>query len=291
MTVAGIGARRKRSQDVADEIESMIRSGIYPPGDRLPAEAELARSLGVGRPSVREALFMLQFRGFVETGNGARAIVTLPTADFLIRQLSETAMTLSRMPDGQRHLEEVRQVFESGLAWVAAQNATAEDIVRLKEALGANISAMGNRDEFIRTDVAFHYELTRIARNPIFDAFHTVLVEWLTDQRRTTISMPGADQLSARDHTAICDAVASRHPARAFHEMASHLRLISRLYSEAMHLRETLLRKVTRDIAEQAEAESAEIWNASLRGTPPVEGASLGTHPLATAKAGPRSKG
>lgn len=266
MTFGTITGRRKRSQDVADEIERMINGGTFRPGDRLPPETELARTLGVGRPSVREALFMLQFRGLVETGNGARATVTVPTADFLIRQLSDTAMTLARMPDGQRHLEEVRQIFESGTAWLAAQYATAEDLERLKKALEANINAMGNADEFVRTDVAFHYELTRIARNPVFDAFHKVLVEWLTDQRRTTISLPDADKLSVRDHKAICEAVAAQQPARAFHEMASHLRLISRLFAEAMRLRETLLRKVTQEVAEQSGAESAEIWNASFHG-------------------------
>ena len=63
--------------------------------------------------------------------------------------------------------------------------------------------------------------------------------------------MPEADRLSVRDHTAIYEAVAAREPMRAFHEMASHLRLISRLYSEAKRLSETILRDVTRDVAKR----------------------------------------
>ena len=93
----------------------------------------------------------------------------------------------------------------------------------------------------VRSDVAFHYEIVRIVRNPVFNAFHDVLVEWLIGQRTTTISLPDADRLSLRDHTAICAAVASRDPARAYHEMASHLRLISRLYDEATRLRRDAL--------------------------------------------------
>lgn len=205
------------------------------------------------------------------TANGARALVTTPTADFLLAQLSDVALGLAQLPRGQKHLEQTRLIFESGLAWLAAQTATEEDIARLKEALAANVSAAGDVAEFVRTDVAFHFELARIARNPIFDAFHNVLVEWLIDQRTTTISMPEADALSVRDHTAICEAVVARDPARAYHEMASHLRLISRLYEEATRLQETLLRKLTREVAASTGRENAEIWRASFQGGEPED--------------------
>jgi len=264
VSAASVPGGRKRAQEVADEIERMIRSGEYRAGERLPAEAEISKRLNVGRPSVREALFMLQFRGLVETTNGARATVTAPTADFFMRQLSDVAMNLARLPNGQKHLEEVRLVFESGVAWLAAQTATPEDVARLEAGLAANAAASGDREQLVRSDVAFHYEIVRIVRNPVLNALHDVLVEWLIGQRTTTISLPGADRLSLRDHTAICEAVASRDPARAYHEMASHLRLISRLYDEATRLRETLLRQVTQDVAAQIRAENAEIWKASF---------------------------
>ena len=129
---------------------------------------------------------------------------------------------------------------------------------------------LGKTGEFIRTDVAFHYELARIARNPVFNVVHEILVEWLIDQRTTTIHMPDADMLSVRDHTAIYEAVAAREPARAFHEMASHLRLISRLYSEAKRLSETILREITRDVAKRIEQENEALWAASFGGARPA---------------------
>ena len=129
-------------------------------------------------------------------------------------------------------MEQARLLFEAGVAWQAAQVATDEDIARLKRALDANVAAVGNIAEFIRTDVAFHYELNAITKNPIFAAVHEILVEWLIDQRTTTIHMPDADRFSVRDHTSIYEAVAAHDPMRAFHEMGSHLRLISQLYHE-----------------------------------------------------------
>ena len=103
----------------------------------------------------------------------------------------------------------------------------------------------------------------------MFNVVHEILVEWLIDQRTTTIHMPEADSLSVRDHSAIYDAVAAREPARAFHEMASHLRLISRLYSEAKRLSETILRDVTRDVAKRIEEENEALWAASFGGAIP----------------------
>jgi hypothetical protein len=104
-----------------------------------------------------------------------------------------------------------------------------------------------------------------ITRNPVFSAIHDILVQWLIDQRTTTIHMPGADSLSIRDHTAIYEAVAARDPMRAFHEMTSHLRLISQLYTESKRLHDEIMRNVARDVAARIDREKEEMW-AGLRG-------------------------
>ncbi|HEY2112411.1 MAG TPA: FCD domain-containing protein, partial [Dongiaceae bacterium] len=95
----------------------------------------------------------------------------------------------------------------------------------------------------------------------VYDA----LVGWLIDQRTTTIHMPDADRLSIRDHTAIYEAVAARDPMRAFHEMTSHLRLISELYRESKRLSDEILRQVARDVAGRIERERESMWVAEPR--------------------------
>jgi DNA-binding FadR family transcriptional regulator len=175
---------------------------------------------------------------------------------------------VSSTDEGQLQMEQVRFLFEAGVAFQAAQVATDEDILRLKKVLDANVAAMGNNAEFIRTDVAFHYELNAITQNPIFAAVHEIMVEWLIDQRTTTSHMPDSDRLSVRDHTAIYEAVAAHDPMRAFHEMASHLRLISQLYRESKRLSEVILRNIARDVAERMDREKQSMWTGSL-GAPP----------------------
>src|SRR5262245_54155032 len=195
--------RRRRSHEIVELLEKAITSGEFEIGSQLPSEKILAERFGVGRPSVREALFLLQQQGLVDVTSGSRARVTAPTSSFLISQLAGFVKRISATGQGQMQMEQARLLFEAGVAWQAAQVATDEDIVRLKKALDANVAALGNTAEFIRTDVAFHYELNVITRNPVFAAIYDILVEWLLDQRTMTIHMPDADRLSVRDHTSI----------------------------------------------------------------------------------------
>ncbi len=257
-------ARRKRAHDVADEIGKLIDSGELRIGDRLPPEKDLMQRFGVGRPAVREALFFLEQQGMVEIINGARARIIPPSPGHLIQQFTQLSKRLSSGPAGQQQGEQARLVFEAGIAWLAATLATDDDIRRLKTTLDANVAAVGDRVEFIRTDVAFHYEIALITGNPMFTMIHEAVVDWLVDQRTTTYHMPDADAFSVRDHTAIYQAVAARDPARAFHEMASHIQLIGQLYRESKRLSSEILRAVTHDVAKRFEQEKAARWATSF---------------------------
>jgi len=252
--------RRKRADEIAEHIERAISTGEFKEGDAMPSEKELAERFGVGRPSVRQALFTLQQQGLVEITSGARARVTAPSGKFLVGQMGSLISRLTSTGQGQEHMEQARLLLEAGVAWQAARVATEEDIRRLKTALNANAAAIGNIGAFIRTDVAFHAELATITRNPVFISMYDALVGWLTDQRTTTINMPDADRLSVRDHTSIYEAVAARDPMRAFLEMSSHLRLISELYRESKRLSEEILRQVARDVAGRIERERESMW-------------------------------
>jgi len=235
----------------------------------MPSEQQLAERFGVGRPSVRQALFTLQQQGLVEIASGARARVTAPSGKFMVGQMAGLVRRVTSNPQGQENMEQARLLFEAGVAWQAARVASDEDIQRLKSKLDANSQAIGNTAVFIRTDVAFHAELAVITRNPIFISVNDALVGWLVDQRTTTIHMPDADRLSIRDHTSIYEAVAARDPMRAFHEMTGHLRLISELYSESKRLSEDILRQVARDVASRIDRERESMWAGPKEGNGP----------------------
>src|SRR5258706_6073061 len=69
---------RRLYQQIADQLRELIERGEYPVGSRLPTERDLARMLGVSRPSVREALIALEVEGRVEVRMGSGVYVTEP---------------------------------------------------------------------------------------------------------------------------------------------------------------------------------------------------------------------
>jgi GntR family transcriptional repressor for pyruvate dehydrogenase complex len=212
----------------------MIHDGTLKPGDQLPSERELMQRYGVGRPAVREALFALQKMGLVAVTAGDRARVTAPTPEIVIDALSGAARHMLAAPHGVRSFQDARLFFEVGLARHAAMHASEDDIAELNRALEANRLTIGDIPRFERTDVAFHYVLAVIPRNPIFTAIHAAIAEWLVEQRHITLTRPGQNEIAYRAHAAIARAIAARDPDRAERLMRAHLEQVVSVYWQAV---------------------------------------------------------
>jgi DNA-binding FadR family transcriptional regulator len=225
--------RRKLYEEIVERLEAAIADGHYAPGDQLPAERELMEAYGVGRTAIREALFALQRMGLIAISSGERARVSQPSAGTMVEELSGVARYLLARPDGAHHFQQARTMFEVGVARLAAETATPEDIVRLADALAANKAALEQPRGFERTDVAFHFVLAEITRNPIFTALHTGLTEWLTEQRTTSLKARGAAPAAGAAHERIYRAVAARDPQAAEDAMRAHLAEVGDFYWKA----------------------------------------------------------
>lgn len=222
--------RRKLSEEVALRLEQMMQDGGYQPGDQLPSERELMKQFGVGRPAVREALFSLQTMGLVAVSGGERARVTRPTPELVIESLSGAARLLLSQPDGIRNFQDARRFFEIGLVRHAAAHATEDDLRELREALEQNRLTIGNARRFEQTDMAFHYVLAVIPRNPIFTAIHGAIAEWLMEQRTITLSCPGQNEVAYQAHAAIYEAIVAGDADRSERVLREHLDQVAGLY-------------------------------------------------------------
>src|SRR6188474_3964988 len=107
---------RRLYRQIADQIAALIERGEYPVGARLPPERDLARQLGVSRPSVREALIALEVEGYVEVRMGSGVYV----AD---RSTAAAAAKLAA-DSGPFELIRARWMIESECAALAAKEAT-----------------------------------------------------------------------------------------------------------------------------------------------------------------------
>ena len=126
-------AKTRLYKQIVLQLQQEILSGRLTPGDRLPAERDLATQFGVSRASVREALSVLQSRGFIESRQGGGTIV---------RSTSESALgtplghQLSRSGSAIRNPLEVRYIFEPQTAYLAAERANDEETVVIRNLYG-----------------------------------------------------------------------------------------------------------------------------------------------------------
>src|SRR6266487_2642451 len=116
--------------DVVARVSDLIKRAQLKPGDRLPPERELAKQLGVSRPSLRTGLRALSSMGVLKSRQGSGTFVAggPPTLD------SEPLRLLAALHGFSfDHMFEVRSILEAGAAGLAAQHATAEQLATLAE--------------------------------------------------------------------------------------------------------------------------------------------------------------
>lgn len=230
--------RKTLSEQVAEQLEEDILEGRLREDDQLPSERELMEQFGVGRPAVREALFYLQRLGLIAINSGTRARVIRPTAEAVMARLSGVTRQLLSKSEGQQYFQEARAMFEISLARYAASHASQEDLANLRQALEENRSALGDEARFKRSDNDFHGVLASVGHNPIFDAIHVALSEWLDDRRAQALQREGEDQAALKAHTEIVEAIESRNPDAAEAAMRRHL---DRHYGTYRQLKQRLM--------------------------------------------------
>lgn len=223
--------RRKLYQEVFERLEQRIRSGELAPGGHLPSERELMEFYGVGRPAVREALQALARAGIVEISHGERARVVVPTARLLVGQIAGGAQHLLRtQPAMLEHMKEARVFLETGMARLAAERATLDDVSRLRKRLRDQQAALHDTELFLERDMAFHREIAATSGNPIFPAVVEALFNWASEYYRSSVRAPGAEDLTLAEHERIVDAIAGHDGAGAEQAMRDHLTRANELY-------------------------------------------------------------
>jgi DNA-binding FadR family transcriptional regulator len=165
-------------EQATERLREQITGGNWPVGSKLPGETTLAKELGIGRSTVREALRALAGAGLVQPrqGSGVFVIATEVVADWPTR-LRRAAVS---------DVYEVRMLVEVQAARLAALRRTDEDIAAMRTALeGRRATASAGDAEFIDADIALHAAVVAAARNPVltdlFAEFTPVLREGLID--------------------------------------------------------------------------------------------------------------
>lgn len=209
--------------EVATKLETRVRAGELAPGERLPTEKTLAESFGVSRAVVREAIARLKAGGLVATRQGAGAfVVERPLAKSFRFAGADAAV-----PEGMRHVFELRAMIEGATAELAARRRTGADLAALRGHVAGMDAALAGGLDGSEIDDAFHAAIAAATRNPLVQRFVEFLGAQFSDSRRLTwranLRERVRPQESQREHHVLLAAIEAGDPAAARKAATDHL--------------------------------------------------------------------
>jgi len=188
---------------IARITDALLRKSLRP-GDYLPSETELAKTLRIGKSSVREAVKMLQAMGVVEVRRGQGTVLRRhPGPDYLSPLVFQLIME-SGYPDD---LIELRLMFEAAYAVMAMERATAEDQERIREAMARLERAIDSGTPAAEDDIAFHLAILKATKNPLVIRIAETIFQLFKPS--ISVSMQHIAPRAVQDHRRIFDAFRS----------------------------------------------------------------------------------
>lgn len=219
--------RSSTSEELVTQLREMIHRGELRPGDRLPPERDLAKLLGVSRPTLRAAIRSLAAVGVLQSKQGAGTFVVEsdgpPALDSgpLRMMASLHGFTTSEMFEARRSLE-------MAIAALAAERATGEQMANMAEEIAGMFASLDDPEQFLVHDMRFHQMVAASSGNRIMTALMNMVATVLFDVRRKTVNRARDLKESAEMHRQIYRAIRDRNSDEARNAMRDHLMLAQR---------------------------------------------------------------
>lgn len=193
---------------IIDRIKRALLNGEISPGDFLPSETELTRSLGVGKSSVREAVKMLQAMGIVEVRQGQGTMIReIPGNDYLDSMAFHLLLT-RRLP---QDVLDLRLMFEPAYTVMAMHRATDEDVGHIGAAVERLERAVRRGTQQAEDDLAFHQAILDATHNPLVVRIGETLMQLYESSIGTSMKL--IPDIALADHRAIYEAFRAKDEA------------------------------------------------------------------------------
>jgi len=218
-----------------DQLISHVVKGTWKAGDRIPAERDLCRQLGIARSSLREALKAMELVGMVDSRVGDGTFVC-PRSEFLSRPLL-WAFTGTTNTEFQEIME-ARIIIEENLAGLAAQRAEKAELAAIAEAVQMLQDSIAREEPILEADMAFHLAVARASHNHTLGNAVQLLRNLMRHWLYFKVQIPQVPDRVLKRHLAISRAIAQRKPIVARREMRRHLEEAMTLVSDVIKQRE-----------------------------------------------------
>src|SRR6188508_3121124 len=210
------------TEHVVNHVRGLIERGTLRPGDRLPAERDLALQIGVSRPTIRAGLRTLAAMGVVRSRHGSGTYIPEGPPALNTDALSFLAALHGFTRD---EMYEARRILEVGAAGLAADRATADQIATLAEEVASLFASLQEPRVFLVHDINFHRAVAAASGNPIVASLVEMVSALYYERRRQTAEQasPQDHRDAAEMHRRIYQAIRARDAEAARQLMNTHL--------------------------------------------------------------------
>lgn len=212
------------AEEVVTRLREMIQRGELRSGDRLPPERDLAKLLGVSRPTLRAGIRSLAAVGVLQSRQGAGTFVVdaegPPSLDS-----SPLRMMAALRGFTVAEMFEARRALEMAIAGLAAERATGDQMATMAEEITGMFASLDNPEQYLIHDMHFHQTVASASGNRILTALMNMVATILFDVRRKTVKRAHDLKESAQMHRQIYKAIRERDPEAARNAMREHLML------------------------------------------------------------------
>lgn len=207
------------STKILNELTHRIESEAWKKGQKLPSLAALAKELEAGVSSVREALRILENKGYILIEHGRGMFVRSQNH---WQRMNTTNISLP--PEGELFsLLEFRSLLEPEMAALAAERGSPGQILKIKEAASEMIESLAKGDDYFPSDLAFHARIASACSNDVMAKVMSGISDLLLESRRQTIRISGSAERAAHFHMLIALAIEQRNGQLAKETMKLHL--------------------------------------------------------------------
>ncbi len=215
---------KKVSEEIIEQIKTLVKDGKLQPGEQLPPERALAEMLGVGRPTLREALKHLEALGMVDIRKRRGIFVkniSTPMVSNSLRQMFREDRGM--LP----YLYEMRKDIEIAAAGLAAQRRTKADLAAILEPVDQMEKQHKSGSFSIQDDMRFHMAIARATHNflrvHIMQHIFDISGEFLENVSNRLGRTPADLTHVMVQHRRVFEAISDQDPQRSRIEMEKHL--------------------------------------------------------------------
>ncbi|TPN82246.1 FadR/GntR family transcriptional regulator [Aquimarina algicola] len=217
-----VDVKKNVEETIISKIRELIVSKHLEPGDRLPAERELAQKFGVSRNQLRQAIQKLEFYGLVKK---------YPQSGTRISNIGVTALNnmmsdiLQLQEPDLKSLVETRIILETNAVRLAATRRTEEQVKEIEKAHEAYSQKAIKGENAIEEDLMFHLKIAEASNNSVINSLMLVITpEIISHFIKNKVCDKEENYLLIKEHKAIVDAIREKTPEKAVLHLQDHFK-------------------------------------------------------------------